>query len=634
MPFQPRPHLGSFSRPRTSAIGRRKSSGGALVDRLESRTLLSTTWFVSPTGLDTNPGTIAAPFKTIQHGADAAGPGDTVAIRGGVYHETVVVHNSGTSAARIIFKNYNNERVTLDGADPISGWSAAGNSVYTAPMGWNLGQGLNQVFVDGQMVNEARWPNTTLDVSHPVLATAGATTATSTVATISDPALTQPAGFWVGATIRIGSGQDWVNQTGTVTASTPTVGTTPGTVTFTYLQRDPKYSVPKLGNHYYLTGLATALDGPGEWFHSAAGQLSLRTPASDSPAGHLVEAKVRQFGFDMANAAYIRIDGLNFFACSINTGNNSTGVVINHITARYLQHFVIDPGGYLPPTAGGIILRGTYDVLENSVIADTAGDGVYVSGTSVQVTNNSIHDTDYAGIDTASIRIGGYGDLIDHNTMYNTGRDAMLFSGNADRILNNVAHDYGLQTTDVGAFYTYGYNGHGTVLAYNRFYNCVVGGFGGVGIFFDGASTNFVVHHNIIWNVTSAMRLNFNAENLQIYNNTLDATTWGMDTNDPTANWSGTIIENNIITHPVNFGANAQTPNNISNHKMFVDYANANFTLVPGAPAVDTGLLIPPYTNGYVGSAPDIGALELGLAPFVSGATLSSLPVLSAGLPL
>jgi Right handed beta helix region len=634
MSNQPLSNHGHSSRSLPSTLLARVKTARATVDRLESRMLLSTTWFVSPTGLDTNPGTIAAPFRTIQHGADAAGPGDTVYIRGGVYHESVVVHNSGTSAARIVFKNYNNERVTLDGADPITNWSAAGNSVYTAPMSWNLGQGLNQVFVDGQMVNEARWPNTTLDVSHPVLATASSVTATSTVATIRDMALTQPAGFWVGATIRIGPGQGWVNQTGTVTASTPTVGSTPGSVTFSYLQHDPKYTVPKAGNHYYLTGLATALDAPGEWFRSASGQLSLRTPASDNPTGHLVEAKVRQFGFDMANAAYIRIDGLNFFACSINTGNNSAGVVINHIAARYLQHFVIDPGGYLPPTAGGIILRGTYDVLENSVIAFTAGDGVYVSGTSVQVTNNSIHDTDYAGIDAASIRVGGYGDMIDHNTMYNTGRNAMLFSGSADRIVYNIAHDYGLQTTDCGAFYTYGYNGHGTVLAYNRFYNAVLGGFGGVGIFFDGASTNFIVHHNIIWNVNSAMRLNFDAKNLQIYNNTLDATTWGMDTNDPTSDWSGTIIENNIITHPVNFGVNAQTPNNISNHKMFVDYANANFSLIPGAPAVDTGLLIPPYTNGYVGPAPDIGALELGLPVFVSGAKLSTLPSDPMGLPL
>ena len=51
----------------------------AAVETLESRTLLSA-WFVSTTGADTNPGTLAAPFKTIQHAADVAHPGDVVQI--------------------------------------------------------------------------------------------------------------------------------------------------------------------------------------------------------------------------------------------------------------------------------------------------------------------------------------------------------------------------------------------------------------------------------------------------------------------------------------------------------------------------------------------------------------------------
>lgn len=42
-------------------------------------------YYVDPKGVDSNPGTRAAPFKTIQRAADTAGPGDTVVVRAGRY---------------------------------------------------------------------------------------------------------------------------------------------------------------------------------------------------------------------------------------------------------------------------------------------------------------------------------------------------------------------------------------------------------------------------------------------------------------------------------------------------------------------------------------------------------------------
>src|SRR4051812_12322331 len=61
------------------------------LESLESRVLMSgTTWYVSTAaGADNNPGTLAAPFRTIQQAADLARPGDVVLIRGGIYRETV-----------------------------------------------------------------------------------------------------------------------------------------------------------------------------------------------------------------------------------------------------------------------------------------------------------------------------------------------------------------------------------------------------------------------------------------------------------------------------------------------------------------------------------------------------------------
>lgn len=74
-----------------------------------------TTYYVSPSGSDSNAGTLSAPWASIQAAADRVGPGDTVLIRGGTYHERVVVRNSGVSGAEITFAAYPGEVPVVDG---------------------------------------------------------------------------------------------------------------------------------------------------------------------------------------------------------------------------------------------------------------------------------------------------------------------------------------------------------------------------------------------------------------------------------------------------------------------------------------------------------------------------------------
>jgi hypothetical protein len=47
--------------------------------------VLAADWYVAPTGSDTNPGSMTAPFATVGRGQTAAAAGDTIFIRGGVY---------------------------------------------------------------------------------------------------------------------------------------------------------------------------------------------------------------------------------------------------------------------------------------------------------------------------------------------------------------------------------------------------------------------------------------------------------------------------------------------------------------------------------------------------------------------
>jgi hypothetical protein len=59
-------------------------------------------YYVSPTGADSNPGTLASPFATLQKGNDAASAGDTVWVRGGSYSSTgqITLSKSGSSDSK------------------------------------------------------------------------------------------------------------------------------------------------------------------------------------------------------------------------------------------------------------------------------------------------------------------------------------------------------------------------------------------------------------------------------------------------------------------------------------------------------------------------------------------------------
>lgn len=74
------------------------------------------TYYVSPKGNDNDDGSLERPYQTIQKGLNELKPGDTLEIRGGVYHETTDVYNkNGSTDAWFTVKNYKDEEVTMTG---------------------------------------------------------------------------------------------------------------------------------------------------------------------------------------------------------------------------------------------------------------------------------------------------------------------------------------------------------------------------------------------------------------------------------------------------------------------------------------------------------------------------------------
>ncbi|MCP5047417.1 MAG: DUF1565 domain-containing protein [bacterium] len=73
-------------------------------------------YYVSKSGSDSNPGSEAQPWKTIQKAADTLTAGDTVYIKTGTYNERVMPQNSGSAGNYITYTAYPGDSVTIDGA--------------------------------------------------------------------------------------------------------------------------------------------------------------------------------------------------------------------------------------------------------------------------------------------------------------------------------------------------------------------------------------------------------------------------------------------------------------------------------------------------------------------------------------
>jgi len=75
----------------------------------------NSSFYVSTTGDDSNPGTQTAPWRTVQHAADTVRAGCTVNVRGGIYEELVSIKTSGNATdGYITFRSYPGETAILD----------------------------------------------------------------------------------------------------------------------------------------------------------------------------------------------------------------------------------------------------------------------------------------------------------------------------------------------------------------------------------------------------------------------------------------------------------------------------------------------------------------------------------------
>jgi PA14 domain/Right handed beta helix region len=613
---------------------------------------------VAMNGADSNPGTLERPFRSIQHCASIVTAGQHCLIRAGTYRETVRPAQSGSSTAPISFKAFGDGPVLISGADLVNGFAAEGGKRFKTRLAWDLGEGKNQVFLNGKMLLEARFPNATnlFDPNNfgKFINPRGA----KTVWTVDANGL--PKANLAGAKINLLPGPEWVMETGTVRSS--------GAGSFSFdspagqMNERPDFAPrlyePRNGNPYFLWGKLEFLDANNEWFlHN--GTLYLGQNPAQNPAGKTLEVKRREFAFDLRDRSFVTVQGMQIFAASITTGNpdkpqtsNSSNIVLDDIHLRYQSHFtairpIAQRASWAIGLDSGLILIGKNHSLENSSIAFSAGNGVLLGGTGHTIKNNVIHNVDYAMTDAAAVFTNpddspSSGHLIEHNTMFNAGRSMIVHRKTKNlKILHNHLFNAGLLTNDLGMTYAYETDGAGSEIAYNLVHDNFAPS-ESMGLYLDNFSSNFVVHHNVVYNVRNAMNLNLPSINNRIFNNTFigwHEAVGGGASRLSECDASGTLVSNNIFSGALNFGgifdgsrcpsakANPGLERNLElgpgekRDPKFVNLIENDYALGNGSAAIDAGQKLEPFTDGFRGAAPDVGALEVG-AKLDAGASL------------
>ncbi|SDO22637.1 Fibronectin type III domain-containing protein [Paenibacillus sp. yr247] len=601
----------------------------------------ATSYYVDGTnGNDANDGlTIGAALKTIQAAATVAQSGDTVYVRAGVYREKVTPANSG-----VTIKNYNSESVTVSGADLITGWTldttlATGKNIYVADMNWDIynGDG-NIVFADGVLMKEATFPN--IAVADLLDKTKYNTVKTFTYGPPSSIVDASGLGTNFPANT-LNSGMLWVrtgNGYGSYTAAI-TGNPTTSTININWPLPSTGYN-PDNTSYYYITRNKAVLDVETEWYKDVAnGKLYFIAPGNVNPSTIMVEAKKRDYAFDLTGKTNITIDGIKLRAANLNFVNSSYNMVKNTLVDAPDYNL---PAGManLNGLTLGLNLNGDHNTIRDSEIRNMYGPGILVDGHDNSIINNYIHNVDFLHSYADAVKLNGYNHLVSHNTLTMSGRG--LVGGSFSRSVieyNDISQGMKL-SKDGGAFYVVNVDMENTEIHHNVVHD-IIGAGGSHGIYPDNSVHNVIFYDNITYNTSAnGMLINVPNEYQLFYNNSIQGPIGQFCNNFDVCDSIGSKFTNNIVSGAFGGGANN---NDMTKDKNIISagtthwtapYSVTNptptipsaYTLKSTSTGLDQGAVIPGITDGYVGNKPEIGAVETGGAPWKVGHDFANPP--------
>ena len=605
----------------------------------------ATEYFVSVDGDDSNPGTIEKPWGHVQKAVTVLSPGDVCVIREGRYSEEVVVSGlKGTQEKPITIRSHPGEVVTFDGTVPItSSWENYKGDIYVT----SLDKDVWQLFVDGEMQINARWPNafwhdySVFDYTKWGFASADSTfTPTMGTGIIVDNGTQGLAKSGLNATaaialLNIGS---WLTWAGLVERHTP------GEDSFDFnLQQKIEGYVDFHGqqSRYFLEDKLEFLDAPTEWFFDKnTKKLFLWTRNSDHPEAHGIRSKTSMYAFTITNgSAWLILSNLNFFATTVFISGKDTLDEVSNIRMESL-HFSYP--SYSKRMLGSLAIPNMTTIYYNGLLTKYAGNfsvfnctWEYADGQTMQYRgadglfeNNLWHHNDFTCVGVGQLfKSYGVRDTFIRNTVHSNGPSVGYYPGSGfvrDRTLGlsvaanislNLFYDLKYLQDDGSHVQTGIYSQNGTVIEYNWSYDTMKNGLRFDRGTEDGApwGYNGTMRYNVIWK-TRGLQVKGDYHHLE--NNLCfesevphDLTLLGYPGSGAKGENTHTITTGNILQHGVctyyDKGNCTYFPGNFTNnvivdvHEHLRDPDNLDFRPNPDSDFVNKG--IGPYGKESMG---------------------------------
>jgi hypothetical protein len=515
-------------------------------------------FYVATSGSDTNPGSAARPFATLERARAAVrefrqgSAGIRVFLRAGDYYRTnaleLTAADSGTQDAPIVWQAAKGEKVRLLGGRPLAGFQPVRDPALLArlaeparsnvlrvdlsPLGSvEFGEMKSrgfarptapahcELFFGGKPMRLARWPNEgewERIAGFPEAAGEGDGHG-GKLGKLEEGFFysgdrprgwKDTSGLWVHGYWA----WDWANSYERVAAID--------------LERHLIRTAPPSGNYgfrkgqrFYFLNVLEELDQPGEWFlDRTARALYLWPPGSSAGSNEVLLSLLSQPLLKLTDVSHVTFVNLTLEATRADAVEIRGGLS-NRITGCLIRNI---------GDSGVVIQGGSGHGVVGSEILDTGDGGVSLEGGDRRTLTPGGHYVEHCHFArqgrwskcyVPAVLLEGVGLLVSHNLIHDHPHCAILFSGNDHLIEFNEIHHIALETGDVGAIYAgRDYTFQGNRIRYNFIHHTGGVGMGSMGIYMDDCVSGTEIFGNVFFKVQRAAFLGGGRDH-QVINN-------------------------------------------------------------------------------------------------------------------
>jgi len=584
-----------------------------------------------------NTGTINSPFKTINKALSFMNSGDTCFIRSGTYHQEVIVNGKNN----IVITPYNNEFVCFEGTQQItSNWTTYNGNIFQT----TLNRHIWQLFVDNNQMVMARWPNANfIDTSIYSLDT--------WASGIVDSVLGYPDGSYNGFelvdTSKFNLGSTGLDVTGAIgIMNVGSFKTFNREITshnvndnFFYYNSVPNNTYRDKHHNFYLEGKLELLDHANEWFYDTISKtLYLFPEDGQNPNGRIIKGKIQDYAININNSSHVTINNLSFFATTFSAKSSSDIIISNcnfsypNCSKRILKDFLSAPKVSSLGQSGNVN-KVNNSVIEKCLFEYTDGEALRVYGDNNRIENCYMQFIDYTVSELPFLMVGVYinGDSnrFLHNTVHHSSASAFIAPGTSPEFAYNEVYSTGSLQSDGSV-----YQGTAATVQNSNIHHNYIHDTPKYALRFDApggspgqAGQYGKMHHNIAVR-TNGIMVKGNHHYI-CHNTTFSSHKNGLIILDEDNSNDSSYIYNNFSEKMSSHRANQATiPGIHSNNWNGYNHPSTNFyTLIDtisylpliNSSLIDSGVTIPTIPHQIYNTAPDIGALEFGIIPWLAG---------------